>query len=41
MNIEDEIEDSVVQSNLPIVRNNKIKEQLEYMRKVAEEAIWK
>ena len=41
MNIEEEIEDTIVQSNLPMIVNTKIKEQLEYMKKVAEEAIWR
>jgi len=41
MNIEDEMENAVAQSNLPVVLNYKIKEQLEYMNKVAEEAVWK
>jgi len=41
MKIEDEIEGAVAQSNLPIVLNYKIKEQFEYINKVAEEAIWR
>jgi len=41
MNIEDEMENAVAQSNLPVVLNYKIKEQLEYMNKVTEEAVWK
>ena len=41
MNMEEEKEDTVAQLNLLTVVNTKIKEQLEYMRKVAEEAIWR
>jgi len=41
MNIEDETENAVAQSNLPVVLNYKIKEQLEYMNKITEEAVWK
>ena len=41
MSIEDEIEDTGALSNLPVVLNYKIKEQLGYMNKVAEEAVWK
>ena len=41
MNIEDEMENAVAQSNLPVVLNYKIKEQLEYMNKITEEAVWK